>query len=125
MLKRIINNVFFCVLQAYSKLLVTLLKKQLKIIANKCFVIMRNYSKTCGAIAGLLTQSVMSATDILGHRDVCGLSAADLYPRQQICVPTIHFCDSGPLSVPGLVKRPRFVNLGGPTGLTAQKVVHG
>ena len=30
----------------------------------------------------------MSATDLLGHQDVCGLSAIDPHPRQRICVCT-------------------------------------
>ena len=40
--------------------------------------------------AGLVTQSVMSATDTLGHRDVLGLSAIDPCPRQWISVRTMH-----------------------------------
>ena len=36
----------------------------------------------------LVAQSVMSATDMPGHRDVCGLSATDLCPSQWICVGT-------------------------------------
>ena len=36
------------------------------------------YSKFGGTVAGLVVQSVMSAIDMLGHWDVCGLSAADL-----------------------------------------------
>ena len=39
--------------------------------------------------AGLVAQSVMSATDTLGHRDVHGLSAIDPRPRQWICVCTM------------------------------------
>ena len=34
-------------------------------------------------------QSVMSATDMLGHRDVHGLSTIDLHLRQWICVCTM------------------------------------
>ena len=39
--------------------------------------------------AGLVAQSVMSATDMLGHQDVRGLSATDPRLRQWICVCTI------------------------------------
>ena len=34
----------------------------------------------------MVAQSVMSATDTLGHRDVCGLSATDPCPGQWINV---------------------------------------
>ena len=46
------------------------------------------YSGTGGGISGLVAQSVMSATDMLGRQDVCGLSA--MYPclTQWICVCT-------------------------------------
>ena len=44
---------------------------------------------TGGAWAGLVAQSVISATDTLGHRDVHGLSAIDPRPRQWICVCTM------------------------------------
>ena len=37
---------------------------------------------------GLVAQSVMSATDKLGHQDVHGLSAIDPRPRQWISVRT-------------------------------------
>ena len=40
-------------------------------------------------MVGLVGQSVMSATDTLGHQDVCGLSATDPCQRQWICVPTM------------------------------------
>ena len=36
--------------------------------------------------AGLVAQSVMSATDMLGHRYVRGLSAIDPLPRQWMCI---------------------------------------
>ena len=39
--------------------------------------------------AELVAQSVMSATDTLGHRDINGLSAIDPCPRQWICVCTM------------------------------------
>ena len=35
-------------------------------------------------LAGLVAQSVMSATDTLGNRDIHGLSAIDPRPRQWI-----------------------------------------
>ena len=35
---------------------------------------------------GLVIQSVISATDTLGHRDVRGLSAIDPRPRQEISI---------------------------------------
>ena len=38
---------------------------------------------------GLVAQSVMSATDTLGHQDVHGLSAIDPRPRQWISVRTM------------------------------------
>ena len=38
---------------------------------------------------GLVAQSVMSATGMLGHRDVCVLSATDPHPRQWVCVCTM------------------------------------
>ena len=40
-------------------------------------------------LAGLVAQSVMSATDTLGHWDVHGLSAIDPCLRQWICVCTM------------------------------------
>ena len=40
-------------------------------------------------IVGLVAQSVMSATGMLGHRDVCVLSATDPHPRQWVCVCTM------------------------------------
>ena len=39
--------------------------------------------------AGLVAQSVMSATDTLGHQDVRGLSATDPGLRKWICVCTM------------------------------------
>ena len=36
-----------------------------------------------------MAQSVMSATDTLGHQDVCGLSAIDPHPRKWISVYTM------------------------------------
>ena len=39
--------------------------------------------------AGLVVQSVMSATNTLEHRDVHGLSATDPRLRQWICVSTM------------------------------------
>ena len=36
-----------------------------------------------------MAQSVMSATDMLGHRDVCGMSATDPHWRQWISVRTM------------------------------------
>ena len=64
----------------------------------------------------------MSATDMLGHRDVRGLSATDPRPKPRIDGRTIHFYDAGPPRKPGLVNRPRFVYLGDQTGLTALTV---
>ena len=40
-------------------------------------------------LAGLVAQSVMSATDMLGYWDVCGLSAIDPRPRQWISICTM------------------------------------
>ena len=42
-----------------------------------------------GKSTGLVAQSVMSATDTLGHWDVHGLSAIDPCPRQWICICTM------------------------------------
>ena len=42
-----------------------------------------------GQFAGLVAQSVMSATDTLGHWDVRGLSAIDPHPRQWISIHTM------------------------------------
>ena len=39
-------------------------------------------SRSLKVVAGLVAQSVMSATDTLGYRDVRGLSATDPCPRQ-------------------------------------------
>ena len=44
---------------------------------------------SCLLLAGLVAQSVMSATDTLGPRDVRGLSAIDPHPRQWISVCTM------------------------------------
>ena len=49
-------------------------------------VIFRTYANN---LAGLLAQSVMSATDTLGHWDVGGLSATEPRPRQWICICTM------------------------------------
>ena len=40
-------------------------------------------------LVGLVAQSVISATDTLGHRDVHGLSAIDPRPRLWICICTM------------------------------------
>ena len=40
-------------------------------------------------LAGLVAQSVLSATDTLGYRDVHGLSATDPHRRQWISVGTM------------------------------------
>ena len=46
-------------------------------------------SGTPTELAGLVVQSVMSATDMLGYRDVLGLSATDPCLRQWISIRTI------------------------------------
>ena len=46
-------------------------------------------NKTKQSEAGLVAQSVMSATDTLGYRDVHGLSATGPRPRQWISVQTM------------------------------------
>ena len=59
-------------------------------------------------VAGLVAQSVMSATDTLGHPDENGLSAIDPRLRPRICLSTMHK-DFGMLSKPGVGNHPRHV----------------
>ena len=54
-------------------------------------------------------QSVMSATDMLGHLDVRGLSTTDPQSKLRINGNTIHIYDTGPPRRPGLVHQPRFL----------------
>ena len=56
---------------------------------GKCSETIDYFDGTSGKVSGLVAQSVMSATDTLGHWDVHGLSAIDPHPRQWICVCTM------------------------------------